>query len=121
MTLSNCFCKKAAASGNFDHVNCEGVSDKNFQNSTADMKKWENLSQIFLVLANDGVSGIKVVFRGYNSIKIYFLIHIFIPQPFLNGHKREKEFFTVLWTSWSLYRKLKSRKVWNGTKTKAPG
>lgn len=50
MTLSNCFCKKAAASENFDHVNGGGVSDKNFQNARSD-EKGENLSQISLVLA----------------------------------------------------------------------
>lgn len=61
MTVSNCSRKKAAASENFDHVNGGGVSDKNFRNGRADTKKWENLSQIFLVLARDGISGIKVV------------------------------------------------------------
>lgn len=118
MTVPNCFCKKAAASENFDHVDGGGVSDKNFQNGRADTKKWENLSQIFLVQARDGILGIKVVLRECNSIKIYFPIHIFISQPFRNVHKEGKGFFTVLWTRRSFYRKLKSGKVRNGAKGK---
>lgn len=118
MTVSNCFCKKTAASENFDHVNGGGVSDKNFRNGRANTKKWENLSQIFVVEARDGISGIKVVLREYNSIKIYFPIHIFISQPFRNVHKERKGFFTVLWTCRSFYRKLQSGKVRNGAKGK---
>lgn len=95
MTVSICFCKKAAASENFDHVNGGGVSDKNFQNGRADTKKWENLSQIFLAQARDGILGIKVVLREYNSIKIYFPIHIFISQPFRNVHEEGKGFFLL--------------------------
>lgn len=95
MTVSNCFCKKSGCEWKLC-VNGEGVSDKNFQKGRAKPKKWENLSQIFLVQARDGVLGIKVVLREYNSIKIYFPIHIFISQPFLNVHKQRKRFFTVL-------------------------